>query len=80
MLILTRKPNESIIINGNIEIKIIEASDGRVRIGIDAPKTMEIHRKEIYEKIQLENETARKSNKALKMLENYMKSDKGSEE
>ncbi len=76
MLILTRKTNESIIINGNIEIKIIESSDGRVRVGIEAPKTMEIHRKEIYEKIQEENETARNSNKALKMLENYMKQDK----
>lgn len=55
MLILTRKKDESIIIDGNIEVKVIEIGDGKIRIGIEAPKEIEILRKELYEKIQEEN-------------------------
>lgn len=55
MLILTRKKNESIIINGNIEIKILGVEDGKVSIGIKAPKDVDIYRKEIYESIEEEN-------------------------
>lgn len=55
MLILTRKKDESIIIDGKIEIKIIEIEDGKVRIGIEAPRDIDIMRKELYEKIQEEN-------------------------
>lgn len=55
MLILTRKKDESIVIDGNIEIKIIEIQDGKVKIGIDAPKHVDIIRKELYERMQEEN-------------------------
>lgn len=55
MLILSRKKDESIIIDGNIEIKIIEIEDGKVKIGIEAPKNIEILRKELYKKMQEEN-------------------------
>jgi len=58
MLILSRKLDESIIINGEIELKIISIDDGRVRIGVMAPQKYEVHRKEVYEKIQEENRTA----------------------
>lgn len=58
MLILTRKIDESIIINGNIEIKIVELEDGKVKIGIEAPRHIEIFRKELYEKIEEENKIA----------------------
>lgn len=58
MLVLSRKKNESIIINGNIEIKIIESDDGKVRIGIEAPKEIEIHRKEVFDQIAAENKAA----------------------
>ena len=58
MLILTRKKNESIIIDGNIEVKIIEIEDGKIRLGIEAPKEIEILRKELYEEIQKENKAA----------------------
>jgi len=68
MLVLSRKKNESIIINGNIEIKIIESDDGKVRIGIDAPKDIEIHRKEVYEQIMAENKAAASSNLKLENL------------
>lgn len=58
MLVLSRKKNESIIIDGKIEVKIIESEDGRVRIGIDAPRNIEIHRKEVYDGIMAENKAA----------------------
>lgn len=60
MLILTRKKDESIIINGNIEVKILEIEDGKVSIGITAPKDVDIFRKELYESIQEENLKAAK--------------------
>lgn len=55
MLILSRKKDESVIIDGNIEIKIIEIEDGKVKIGIEAPKDIDILRKELYKKIEQEN-------------------------
>lgn len=58
MLILTRKKGESIIIDGNIEVKIVECEDGKVKIGIDAPKNVEILRKELYNEIENENKSA----------------------
>ncbi|MFA5524914.1 MAG: carbon storage regulator CsrA [Tissierellales bacterium] len=61
MLILTRKINESIVINDNIEIIITGIEDGKVKLGIKAPKDIEIHRKEIYENIMAENKDAAQS-------------------
>jgi carbon storage regulator len=58
MLVLSRKKNESIIINGNIEITVIELEDGRVRLGIEAPKSIDIHRKEVFEEIARENKAS----------------------
>ena len=55
MLILSRKKEESLILNGNIEVKILEVANGIVKLGIVAPKEVEVHRKEIYEKIKEEN-------------------------
>lgn len=76
MLILSRKKNESIIIDGNIEIQVIDIGEGRVRIGINAPKSMEIHRKEVFDKINEENAEAANSKKSMKSLENFIKTDK----
>jgi len=58
MLILNRKINESIIIDDRIEIKILEIVDGKIKIGIEAPKEISILRKEIYEEIKEENTQA----------------------
>lgn len=55
MLVLTRKKDESIIIGGNIEVKVIGIEDGKVQIGIKAPSTIDIFRKELYKSIQEEN-------------------------
>lgn len=68
MLILSRKNEESIIINGNIEIKILDAANGIVKIGIVAPKNVEVHRKEVFEKIREENRASTTTGKALDEL------------
>lgn len=64
MLILTRKKGESLIIDGKIEIKIMSSEDGKVRIGIDAPREIEIHRQEVYDQILEENKKASGDDKA----------------
>lgn len=58
MLILTRKINEEIKIDGDITVKIISISENSVRIGIIAPKEIQIIRSEIYEKVKENSETA----------------------
>lgn len=73
MLILTRKKDESIIINGNIEIKILEIEDGKVSIGIEAPKDVDIFRKELYESIQEENVKAAKVELDIEEMKKFIK-------
>lgn len=74
MLILTRKTEESIIINDNIEIVVVGIEDGKVKLGIKAPKEVDIHRKEVYQSIQLENKQAAASNDAdFSQLKNILK-------
>ena len=58
MLILARKKNESIIINDNIEISIVEIKGESVKIGINAPDSVKIYRQEVYDAIQKENQAA----------------------
>ena len=55
MLVLKRKAGESIIVNENIEIKIIEIEEGRIKIGIEAPKDVSILRKEVLDEAHMEN-------------------------
>lgn len=61
MLILTRKLGESINIGDNIKISVLGIHGRQVRIGIDAPLNIVVHREEIYVKIQEENRHASKS-------------------
>ncbi len=71
MLILTRKRNESIIINDDIEITILESDDGKVKLGINAPKSVKVHRKEVFDQIIAENKaasSAKVTTEALKAL------------
>lgn len=58
MLVLSRKKNESIMIGDTIEIKIISVEGDQVRIGIEAPRNLDVYRKEIYDVIQEENRLA----------------------
>lgn len=58
MLALSRKKDESIIINNDIEITILEVKGDQVKIGITAPKSVPVYRKEIYLDIKKANEEA----------------------
>jgi carbon storage regulator len=58
MLALSRKKKEAIIINNNIEITILEIKGDQVKIGIEAPKSVPVYRKEVYLQIQEENKEA----------------------
>jgi carbon storage regulator len=55
MLVLTRQRGETIIVDGNIIITIIEVRGDKVRIGIEAPRDVSVHREEIYDEIQRGN-------------------------
>ncbi|MBN2039991.1 MAG: carbon storage regulator CsrA [Spirochaetes bacterium] len=61
MLVLARKLNESIMIGDDIEIVVIDMKGDQVKLGIKAPKKIAVHRKEVYEEIQLENIAASSS-------------------
>jgi len=52
MLVLSRKKNESIIINDHIVVTVVEIRGDKVRLGIEAPKDVSVHRREVYEAIQ----------------------------
>ena len=52
MLVLSRKNNESIVINDQIVVTIVEIRGDKVRLGIDAPKEVPVHRREVYDKIK----------------------------
>ena len=58
MLALSRKTNESIMLGNDIEITVLEVKGDQVKIGIRAPKTVAIFRKEIYTQIEEENKQA----------------------
>lgn len=55
MLLLTRKNDESIYIGDDIQITILEVKGNQVRIGINAPKDIDVHREEVYRRIETQN-------------------------
>lgn len=55
MLILTRKPTEVVVIGDDIKVTILGIKDNQVRIGIDAPKDISVHREDIYKLIFADN-------------------------
>lgn len=54
MLILTRKPSEALIIGDDIEVTVLDVRGNQVRLGIKAPKSVSVHRQEVYERIKQE--------------------------
>jgi len=58
MLVLSRKIGESVIINGNITVKIMRVEGDVVKLGIQAPIEVPVHRQEVYEEIQRNNQEA----------------------
>ncbi|MGE7986193.1 carbon storage regulator CsrA [Lysinibacillus fusiformis] len=58
MLVLSRKKDESIMVGDQIEIKILAVDGDQIKLGIVAPKTVKVHRSEVFEAIQLQNKEA----------------------
>ncbi len=61
MLVFTRKKGESLIIGNEIEVTILNAGSGSVKVGINAPRHISVHRKEVFEAIKKENVAASQS-------------------
>lgn len=60
MLVLSRQRDQSIMIGDEIEITIVDVRGDKVRVGINAPKHISVHRKEVYEAIRRESESGQK--------------------
>ncbi|RTQ94297.1 carbon storage regulator CsrA [Lysinibacillus telephonicus] len=71
MLVLSRKRNESIMIGDHIEVKILSVDGDQVKLGIIAPKNVQVHRSEVFEAIQEQNREALNTN--LNLLEQLKK-------
>ena len=63
MLVLSRKKNESIVINNDITVVVVEIRGDKVRLGVEAPKEVPVHRREVYDAIK-RGETERKETEA----------------
>lgn len=72
MLLITRRIDESIVINGTIEVKIVDVKGGRVKLGFEYPEGNTVYRQELYEKIMSENRQA-VANIAPEKLGNFLK-------
>lgn len=73
MLALSRKVGETIVIGNDIEVTILEIKGEQVKIGISAPKSVSIYRKEIYRQIQESNQEAVKSDISVDAIKNLFK-------
>ncbi|MBG9586614.1 carbon storage regulator CsrA [Cytobacillus firmus] len=74
MLVLTRRIKESIMVGDDIEISILSIEGDQVKLGISAPKNVDIHRKEIYLSIQQENSSATQTEaSAIESLSSFFK-------
>lgn len=72
MLVLNRKPGESIILGDNIEIRILDIQDGKIKIGIEAPREINILRKEVYDAVKTENQNSLESQiDIIKLLDKF---------
>jgi len=58
LLVLSRKKNESIVINNDITIVVVEIRGDKVRLGVEAPKEISVHRREVYDAIMRNNQNS----------------------
>ena len=63
MLVLTRRRGQSVMIGDDVRLVIVEISGDQVRLGIEAPRTVEVHRQEVYDDIVAQNTAASLSSK-----------------
>ena len=68
MLVLSRRPGESIVVGNQIVVTVIEVRGDQVRIGIDAPREVQVHREEVYRQLEAENAAAADSSERAKRL------------
>ena len=69
MLVLSRRENESVMVGEDIEITVVSVEGDKVKLGIKAPREIQVHRKEVYERIAQENiQAAKISTGAIKAL------------
>ncbi|MGE0758801.1 MAG: carbon storage regulator CsrA [Pirellulaceae bacterium] len=59
MLVLSRKKNESIVINNDITIVVVEIRGDKVRLGVEAPKEVPVHRREVYDAIKRNEQSSK---------------------
>jgi carbon storage regulator len=72
MLVLTRKINEEIFIGSDITIKIVSSSEGLVKIGINAPRSVQVYRKEVYDRVKQQTiEASKASIQTIVNLQNF---------
>ena len=64
MLVLSRKKNESIVINNDITIVVVEIRGDKVRLGVEAPKEVPVHRREVYDAIKRNEQLAKEGDSA----------------
>ncbi len=76
MLVLSRKTNETIMIGDDIQVKVVDVIGRTVKLGIEAPKGMTVHRKEIYEAIKNENLQSVPKENIISLLEYFNKQKK----
>ena len=60
MLVLSRKKNESIVINNDITIVVVDIRGDKLRLGVEAPKEIPVHRREVYDAIQNNEQSVKK--------------------
>jgi carbon storage regulator len=58
MLVLTRRAGETVVIGGDVQVTVLDVRGAQVRVGINAPKSVPVHRQEIYERIQRDQAAA----------------------
>jgi carbon storage regulator len=58
VLVLTRRPNQSIVIGGNVVVTVLEVRGDQVRLGIKAPRDVDVHRDEVWAELQQANRAA----------------------
>ena len=74
MLVLSRQRDETIMIGDEIEITVVDIRGDKVRLGINAPRSVQVHRKEVYEAIKRENaEASRLDPDALNAAEKHLR-------